>query len=128
MANTLALTQRQIVGWCGQAIYDEGESRCKRGEVLRADVDGDTVTGILARPSGTMTCRFKVLPNGLVDSTCACFANREQGIVCAHVAAAAIFLMRRSADPERQQRHLDEQRHARRKAAFLADGVVIILR
>ena len=124
MASTLVLTQKQIVGWCGQAIYDDAEARCKRGEVLRAEVDGDTVTGILARSNGTMKCLFKVLPNGLVDSTCPCFANREQGIVCAHVAAAAIFLMRRSADPERQQRHLEEQRHARRKAAFLAEGVV----
>ena len=123
MAEKRALTQKQIVGWCGQVVYNEGEARVKRGEVLRADYDGDTVTGEMVRPNGTMTCRFTVLPSGLVDNACGCYASREQGLVCSHVAAIAITLMRRSSDPLREQRYLEEQRHARRKEAFFADAV-----
>jgi superfamily II DNA or RNA helicase len=123
MADKLVLTRKQVVGWCGQAVYDDGEARVTRGEVLRADVEGRVVTGLVVRPNGTMTCRFTVLPSGLVDSACGCYASREQGLVCAHVAAVAISLMRRATDPLREQRYLEEQRHARRKEACFDEGV-----
>ena len=86
-------------------------------------MEGNVVTGLVARPNGTMTCRFAILPNGLVDSACGCYASREQGLVCPHVAAVAISLMYRAGDPERQQRYLEEQRHARRKEAFFDEAV-----
>ena len=123
MAEKHVFTRKQIIGWCGQAFYDDGEARAKRGEVLRAEMEGNVVTGLVARPNGTMTCRFAILPNGLVDSACGCYASREQGLVCPHVAAVAISLMYRAGDPERQQRYLEEQRHARRKEAFFDEAV-----
>lgn len=119
----LQLTQHQIVSWCGQAVYDEALALAKRGEVLRADYDGTTISGEVQRPHGALRCSFVILKSGLIDSTCGCYANREQGMVCTHVTAVAITLMQRASDPGREQRYLEEQRHAQRKAAFLDNAV-----
>ncbi len=110
----LKLTQKQIEGWCGRAVYEDALRRVKRGEVLRADVSAPWIEGRLARSHGELRCRFKVLENGLVDSHCPCRANREHGLVCVHVASLAIGVMQRATDPRREQLYREEQRHARR--------------
>ncbi|MDD5708205.1 MAG: SWIM zinc finger domain-containing protein, partial [Kiritimatiellae bacterium] len=117
---SVKLTQKQIESWCGAAVYAEAEAKVKRGEVRRADLAPPWIEGLLARAAGDLRCRFKLLDNGLVESHCPCRANREHGLICSHVAALAISVMRRAADPGREQRYQEEQRRARRMADSMA--------
>ena len=110
----MKLTRKQIQSWCSPSVFLEAEKRAKQGAVIRADVDGDTITGLVARDTTPVLCKFRVLPNGLVDTDCKCYMSREQGLVCAHVIALALNILQRQNDPVRQQRYLEEQRHARR--------------
>ena len=111
------LTRQLIEGWGGPDVYDKAERAVKRGAVLKAEMEGDVISGLYAQASSTISCRFKVLSNGLVESDCPCFKNRQIGQICEHVVALAISIMQRQNDPVRQQNYIEEQRRARRMEA-----------
>ncbi len=108
------LTQKQILAWGGPSIYQEAEELVKRGGVLRADYQPPWIEGILARGAGELRSRLRILDNGMIESHCPCWINREQGLVCNHVIALAIAVLRRTTDPLREQKYIEEQRRARR--------------
>ncbi len=112
------LTQNQILKWCGKPVFDEAEKLLKRGSVLRAEYRHPVVEGEIAKDFGAMKVRFKILSDGLIDSECPCYQNREQGIVCAHAMAVAIQVMRRQTDPLKIRRHQEEQRRIERLSAI----------
>ncbi|MDD4019965.1 MAG: SNF2-related protein, partial [Kiritimatiellae bacterium] len=88
-----------------------------RGAVLKADMAGDLITGVIARESASdIHTKLRLRANGTIESLCPCFTNRSQGLVCPHVVALGITLMLRHADPLREQKYQEDQRRARRLA------------
>ncbi|MCF7864384.1 MAG: SNF2 helicase associated domain-containing protein, partial [Kiritimatiellales bacterium] len=61
-----------------------------------------------------MRSKFKVLKNGLVDNLCPCRDNQERGLICAHLVAMGMEVIRRNADPELQEKANAELRRAER--------------
>jgi superfamily II DNA or RNA helicase len=118
------LTQQIIQSWGGAAVFREAEELVGRGVVLRADYNPPWIEGLLARDIGELHTKLKIRDNGTVDSHCPCYLNQNQGLICAHVVALAITVLKRSTDPLREQKYQEEQRHARRLAAQ-ADGAYI---
>jgi superfamily II DNA or RNA helicase len=122
------ITRKNIIGWGGEAVYLQAEGLVKKGAVLKADISGDMVTGVLARNDGSnIYTKFRLLPSGAIESLCPCFTNRSQGLVCPHVVALGIMIMLRRSDPLREQKYQEEQRRARRMAqtadsAFIRRG------
>jgi superfamily II DNA or RNA helicase len=117
----IKLSQNQILNWGGGAVYREAEALVKRGGVLRADLNGPWLEGVVARSSGAnLVSKLKINENGTVESHCPCYINREQNLICSHVVAMAILVMQRSTDPLREQKYQEEQRHARATAARAA--------
>ena len=117
------LTRQLIEGWGGPDVYDKAERAVKRGAVMKAEMEGDVISGLYAQASSTISCRFKVLSNGLVESDCPCFKNRQIGQICEHVVALAISIMQRQNDPVRQQNYIEEQRRARRMEAGFTSAI-----
>ena len=112
-----AITKKMVTGWGGEAIYAQAEQLVKRGAVLKADMKGDLLTGVIARDSASeLYTKLRLRPNGTIESLCPCFTNRNQGLVCPHVVALGITLMLRHADPLREQKYQEDQRRARRLA------------
>ena len=110
----MELSKAIIEKWAGPEILAEAEKRVKNGAVMKAEVSGDTIAGLFAQPTGPVKCSFKVKSNGLVESHCTCWQNRNSGTICVHVVALALSVMQRLNDPVRQQRYIEEQRHAKR--------------
>ncbi len=119
----LKLTQKLIEGWGGPDIYATAEAAVKRGAVMRAEIDGNVISGDYARPDSPLHCRFTVLGNGIVESACPCYRNRARGQICEHVVALAISIMQRQNDPVRQQNYIEEQRRARRMEGAMASAI-----
>ena len=111
------ITRKIIAGWGGEAVYRQAEGLVKKGAVLKADISGDIITGVIAREAGSnLYTKLRLLPDGSIESLCPCFTNRTQGLVCPHVVALGIAIMLRCSDPLREQKYREEQRRARRMA------------
>lgn len=111
----MQLTREIIEKWAGREIFDEALERVRRGAVMKAEVDGNVISGVFARTGAPpVKCEFTVLDDGTVQSRCPCEKHQRYGLICIHVVALAISVMQRMADPVRQQKYLEEQRHARR--------------
>ena len=122
----IRFTQQQLISWGGQEVYDQALADEKRGAVHRADINGDKVTGIILREGAAeIATGFRIISDNLIESHCPCPVNRNSGAVCRHVVALGISLMKRFADPEREQRYREELRHARHMEALSRSGSYI---
>ncbi|MBR0056045.1 MAG: SWIM zinc finger family protein, partial [Kiritimatiellae bacterium] len=111
----MQLTRATIEKWAGAEVFEEAEERVRRGAVMKAEVNGDVITGLFARTGASpVKCEFTVNADGTVTSRCPCEKHERYGLICIHVVALAISVMQRMADPARQRRYEEEQRHARR--------------
>lgn len=120
-----AITKKMLLGWGGDAVYAQAESMVRKGLVLKADMQGDLISGVIARESSTeIYSKLKVRPDGTIDSLCPCSTNRNLGLVCPHVVSLGITLMLRHADPLREQAYHEEQRRARRLEAVDASAYI----
>jgi hypothetical protein len=120
-----AITQKMLLSWGGESVYKQAAQLVQRGLVLRADMRGDLITGVIARESGSeIHTKLRVKPNGDIDSLCPCFTNQHSGQVCPHVVALGIAIMLRHADPLREQKYQEEQRRARRIESVAASAYV----
>ncbi len=112
----IPFTQKQMVSWGGQQVYDDAEALAKRGGVLRADYRHPVIEGDVVRPTGNIHTSLEILPNGMVKSNCPCYDNRQRHVICPHVIALAIVVYRRLTDPERARKYIEERRRAQRIA------------
>ena len=118
----MQLTRAIIEKWAGPEVFAEAEERVRRGAVMKAEVTGNVISGLFARNNAPpMRCEFTVGDDGTVESRCPCEKHERYGLICMHVVALAISVMQRLSDPARQQRYIEEQRHARRIQDALAE-------
>ena len=112
-----AITKKMLLGWGGDAVYAQAESMVRKGLVLKADIKGDLISGVIARESSSeIYTKLRLRSNGTIESLCPCSTHRNLGLVCPHVVALGIALMLRHSDPLREQKYNEEQRRARRLA------------
>ena len=110
-----------LVKWGGESVYAQAEQLVRRGAVLKADLKGDLIEGVIARESAPeIYTKLRIRENGTIESLCPCFTHRNQGLVCPHVVALGIALMLRHADPLREQKYQEDQRRSRRLAETAA--------
>jgi len=110
-----AITRKMVVGWGGEAIFAQAEQWVKRGAVLKADMKGDLISGVIARESASeIYTKLRLHDDGSIENLCPCFTSQHNGQVCPHVVALGIALMLRHADPLREQKYQEDQRRAKR--------------
>ncbi|MDD4016679.1 MAG: hypothetical protein PHV28_01930, partial [Kiritimatiellae bacterium] len=81
-----AITKKMVTEWGGADVYAQAERLVNRGAVLKADMAGDIITGVIARESASdIHTKLRLRANGTIESLCPCFTNRSQGLVCPHV-------------------------------------------
>ena len=120
-----AITKKMLLGWGGDAVYAQAESMVRKGLVLKADIKGDLISGVIARESSSeIYTKLRLRSNGTIESLCPCSTHRNLGLVCPHVVALGIALMLRHSDPLREQKYNEEQRRARRLAEVDATSYI----
>ena len=108
------ITHKKLIDWAGKDVVDAAERMISKGSVLEANRDGDEITGRVIIGSRTLKTALTLLADGNIESHCPCFDNRERGIICTHVIALALTMVKRATDPEREAKYQEELRQASR--------------
>ena len=117
MDGSVPITRKRLVDWAGEQVVAEAEQLVADGLVLEASYEPPLVKGVIRRGSHRLSTAFRLNPDGTIESHCPCWANRERGLVCSHVMAVGVVLVRRATDPQREIKYQQELRRAARLAA-----------
>lgn len=121
------ITQKMLVSWGGEDVFNSALVAAKKGRVLKADWNDSThlASGEFLLPNGVaMKTGFVLQNDGHIWSKCPCRMNQEGGLVCPHVVAVGLYLMCRMTDPEAEEKYQAERRAAQRAAAVDASAYV----
>lgn len=112
----LPFTQKVLLDWAGAAVFRDAQTLYERGAVQESEFEAPLIRGVLSFGNRTITTRAKVHKDGTCENLCPCRDSTERGIICAHVIATSLALVKRYADPDRVRKHLEETRKAQRLA------------
>ena len=110
----LPFTETILREWAGWRAFRDGKILFKRGVVEKVDYDHPYVTGQLSIGIRGMRSKFEILDDGLVENLCPCRDNQEKGLICTHLVAMGLELVRRHSDPQRAAKIEKEKRRAER--------------
>ncbi len=114
----LPFTEKTLVGWAGRRKYEEGKMLFEKGLICDLAYDHPIVSASIERGNRFIKTSFRLLEDGSAESLCPCYDNRERGIMCSHVMAAGIALIRSVSDPYRRHKLEEEHRKTRRQEQF----------
>lgn len=86
--------------WAGPAVFHQGRMLFEKGLVMDAEYQHPLARGTIRYGQGTITCRFKLLPNGASENQCPCYDSQQRWITCAHVVATGLELLKQDARRE----------------------------
>ncbi len=116
MNDEVPYTEKKLKDWAGWRAFRDGKALFERGVVEKVTFDHPFITGMLNLGPRGMRSKFEVLKNGLVENHCPCRDNQERGLICSHLVALGLEVLRRHADPELRQRVAAEKRRIDRIA------------
>lgn len=102
--------------WAGSAVFRDAQTLYDRGAVQESIFEDPMIRGSLAFGNRSIVTRAKVLKDGTCENMCPCRDSTERGIICAHVIAVGLALVKRHTDPDRARKHFEEARKAARLA------------
>ena len=104
MSDKILFTEKNLKDWAGWRAFRDGKSLFTRGVVEKVTYEHPLITGTLNLGPRGMRSKFKVLDNGLVDNLCPCRDNQERGLICSHLVAMGMEVIRRNADPVHKEK------------------------
>lgn len=117
-----APTRLEIARWAGPQLLARAEELVRRGAVSRLAFAYPTGKGYVLSGGAPILATFTMLKNGLVEGHCPCATNRDRGLLCEHVIAVALGVMRLFGGEARRQAAASDRAHAARLAA--ATGLI----
>ncbi len=112
------VTQKMLVDWAGASVFRDGQILFENGLVKEAKFDPPLMQGTILRAGRAMRTSARILPNGSAENSCPCRDSTERGIICSHVIALGLALLKRQQHPELQPQRDQEIRHAQRLATI----------
>ena len=89
----------------------------ENGAVTEAVFAPPELRGRVTVGSRVVRTALRVNEDGTADNQCPCRDSREHGLICSHVVALGLEMLRRAHDPAREQKKLEEQRKGTRLSA-----------
>lgn len=114
----LPFTQKKLIEWAGMQVFKDAEVFVNKGGVLEASFESPDIKGSVLWNNRPLNTGMTILPDGNVENNCPCWANQERGMICTHVIALALTLVKRATDPLREEKYRAELRRASRLAQF----------
>ena len=114
----IPITAKKLKDWAGPQLFHDGTIIFEQGAVNTVSFESPFVRGTLQRGDRCITSQFEIMSDGTADNQCPCRDSTERGIICAHVVALGLELIRRETDPERARKVKEEQRRAERLQNF----------
>jgi superfamily II DNA or RNA helicase len=118
------LSHQILINWAGPRVFKDGQTLAERGLVQEAAYEAPCVTGSVLWSNRPLRTGVRILPDGSAENHCPCRDSKERGIICSHVVAVCIELLRRMNDPERDARRQEELRRAARLAS-VSEGAYV---
>jgi superfamily II DNA or RNA helicase len=120
----LPFTRKMLIDWAGADVVRDAERSLESGNVLKAEFDAPYIRGSVLASNRELVTALKILKGGLVQNECPCYTNKERGLICTHVIAVALMLIKRATDPLREAKYLAEMRQAERLANIDEDDYI----
>ena len=77
-------------------MFRDGKTLFSRGVVEKVSYDHPKVSGLLSIGPRGMRSAFKLASYGMVDNLCPCRDNQERGLICSHLVALGLELIRQN--------------------------------
>ncbi len=110
------LTKKLLIDWAGLDAVQDADSLVRGGRVLEAHYEYPELHGAILHNNRPLNTSLVIASDGTVENRCPCYTNRERGLVCAHIIAVGLTVVKRAADPRRAERYREEMRRASRLA------------
>ena len=110
----IPFTQKILMDWAGPSVFRDAQTLFERGAVQEVSFEAPTIHGVLSFGNRSINSRARVLSDGTCENKCPCRDSVERGIICAHVIALGLALVRRHTDPDADRKKLEEMRKAAR--------------
>ena len=98
--------------WAGPSVFRDAQTLFERGAVQEVSFEAPIISGVLSFGNRSINSRARVLADGTCDNKCPCRDSVERGIICAHVIALGLALIRRHTDPDADRKRQEEARKA----------------
>ncbi len=116
MPERIPYTEKKLKDWAGWRAFRDGRALFERGVVEKVVYDYPFVTGTLSLGPRGMRSKFEILKNGLVENHCPCRDNQERGLICSHLVAMGLEVLRQNAKPARDEKAIADLRRVERLA------------
>ncbi len=110
------LTQKMLLDWAGPNVFRDAQTLYDKGMVQEAHFEPPYIQGTVSWANRELKTKLEMLSDGTVENKCPCRDSVERGIICAHVIALGLTLVKRFTDPLRAQKYQEEMRRAKRLA------------
>ncbi len=115
MSDKTPFTEKNLKDWAGWRAFRDGKSLFTRGVVESVTYEHPLISGVLNLGPRGMRSKFKVpKPGGYPDNLCPCRDNQDRGLICSHLVAMGMEVIRRNADPALEAEAQAELRRAER--------------
>ena len=106
MGDKVPFTEKKLKDWAGWRAFRDGRALFERGVVEKVSYEHPFVVGTLSLGPRGMRSKFEILKNGFVENHCPCRDNQERGLICSHLVAMGLQVLRESGKPERDEKAL----------------------
>lgn len=107
------LSHTQLRRWTDSRTLADGEACFSKKGVTDIEFEEDIIRASVSIGGRPVRTRFRILPDGTVESHCPCLFARERGLICAHVVAAGFLVADLTEDPARERaRRITERQRA----------------
>jgi hypothetical protein len=108
---------KKLKDWAGWRAFRDGRALFERGVVEKVTYEHPFVTGTLSLGPRGMRSKFEILKNGLVENHCPCRDNQERGLICSHLVAMGLEVLRQHNKPSRNDASMTAKQRIERIAS-----------
>jgi superfamily II DNA or RNA helicase len=112
------ITRKLLIDWAGPQVVRDAEILLEKQLVVEAEYEPPLIRGTVLWSNRPLKTSLELHKDGTVSNHCPCRANMERGIICSHVIALGLQLVKRATDPMREAKYQAELRRATRLAAI----------
>ncbi|MEI8352687.1 MAG: SWIM zinc finger family protein, partial [bacterium] len=94
------LSHQILINWAGTRVFHDAKILVERALIQDVSYEEPFVTGTLLWSNRPLKTSVRILQDGSAQNHCPCRDSKERGIICAHVVALCLELIRRTNNPE----------------------------
>ncbi len=109
MSDKLPYSEKKLKDWAGWRAFRDGKALFERGVVEKVTYEHPFITGQLNLGPRGMRSKFEILKNGLVENHCPCRDNQERGLICSHLVAMGLEVLKQHSEANRSEKAAAEK-------------------